>query len=95
MMQEAVEILQPFYDATLELSDVKFLTISVVIPIFAGLKVLLEIQEEDSLFGRIFPFEVFNWNDSKSIIYEQNHLGDVMRDRKKNMFQKQELQLKL
>ena len=34
MLNNAIDILQPFYDATHELSGIKYPTISVIIPIF-------------------------------------------------------------
>lgn len=54
LLNEAVDILQPFYDATVEISKVKYPTISVVIPIFQGLLNVLEMNENDSIFTLVF-----------------------------------------
>ncbi|CAF1135674.1 unnamed protein product, partial [Brachionus calyciflorus] len=51
MLNEAVFILQPFYDATVELSGSKYSTLSIVIPVFQGLINLLETEMSDSGFS--------------------------------------------
>ncbi|CAF1114557.1 unnamed protein product, partial [Brachionus calyciflorus] len=51
MLNEAVFILQPFYDATVELSGSKYSTLSKVIPVFQGLINLLETEMSDSGFS--------------------------------------------
>ena len=57
MLIQAVEALQPFYDATNELSGVKYSTVSVVIPIFQSLLILQNTQDENSDFTLIFKTE--------------------------------------
>lgn len=69
ILNEAVIILQPFFDATNELSGVKYPTLSIVIPILLSLKQLLQSDPNDSMFSLIFKRYLLHHTENYIVKY--------------------------
>ncbi|RNA02976.1 hypothetical protein BpHYR1_009258 [Brachionus plicatilis] len=67
---EIIQVFEPFYNATLELSGCKYVTISIVIPTFGCLQASLLVDPNDSLIVRVLK-EVLNyWTNIYTDKYE-------------------------
>ncbi|CAF1151187.1 unnamed protein product, partial [Brachionus calyciflorus] len=52
-LNDSVKILQPFYDATVELSGIKYPTLSIAMPIVLSLRESLAANENDTMFSLV------------------------------------------
>lgn len=72
-MEEIVQVLACFYEATVELSGSKYVTLSMVLPIFESLKTEITLSKEDIPLTRVlkkFLFYWVNFYSQKYKIYE-------------------------
>ncbi|RNA35457.1 hypothetical protein BpHYR1_010498 [Brachionus plicatilis] len=60
---EIIQIFEPFYNATLELSGCKYVTISIVIPTFGCLQASLLVDPNDSLNVRVLKKVLNYWKN--------------------------------
>ena len=71
---DIVNVLQCFYDATLELSASKYVTISIVVPVFNTLLNMMRLDDSDSDLTRVLKQILFS--NTKHYIDKYNILGN-------------------